>query len=159
MTRYAEHTEVSSDKSRAEIERTLSRYGADAFGYARDNTKNKAVISFRVGARFYRIVVPLPAQDDPEFTLTPSTRKRRTPQAAQDAWEQATRQRWRALALWIKAVLEASESGITTLEEALQPFILLPDGQTVGDWMQPQIDQAYETGQMPSFLPLLEHTK
>lgn len=31
MTRYAESTTVSSDTSRAEIERTLTRYGADQF--------------------------------------------------------------------------------------------------------------------------------
>lgn len=69
---------------------------------------------------------------------------------------EATRQRWRALALWIKAVLEAAEAGITTLEEALQPFTMLPDGCTVGEWMALQIEAAYETGRMPPMLPLLE---
>ena len=30
---YAQQTQVSTDKSRAEIERTLQRYGADQFMY------------------------------------------------------------------------------------------------------------------------------
>jgi hypothetical protein len=33
MTRFAEKTEVSSTKSRDEIERTLTRYGATGFMY------------------------------------------------------------------------------------------------------------------------------
>lgn len=33
MSRYAATTEVTSEKSRAEIERTVSRYGATGFMY------------------------------------------------------------------------------------------------------------------------------
>lgn len=33
MSRYAETTSVSSESSRGEIERTLSRYGASSFMY------------------------------------------------------------------------------------------------------------------------------
>ena len=36
MTRYAADTQVSVDASRAEIERTLTRYGATAFMYGWD---------------------------------------------------------------------------------------------------------------------------
>jgi hypothetical protein len=69
--------------------------------------------------------------------------------------EQAVRQRWRALALVIKAKLEAFESGIETFEQAFLANILLPDGQTVGQWMVPQVEQAYLTGTMPGLLPML----
>ena len=37
MTRYASSTEVSAGRSREEIERTISRYGATAFGYGWEN--------------------------------------------------------------------------------------------------------------------------
>jgi len=33
VSRYAEGTSVPADRSRAEIERTLTRYGADQFAY------------------------------------------------------------------------------------------------------------------------------
>jgi len=155
--KYAAQTQVSSDKSRFEIERILMRYGASGFLYGWDDERNRAMISFRIGGKMFKIVVPLPAKNDREFLYTPERGKPRSPQAAEMAWEQATWQRWRALTLWIKAVLEASESGITTLEEALQPFILLPSGETVGEWMKGQIANAYLTGKMPAFLPLPEN--
>lgn len=148
---YAKDTEVPADRSRGEIERTLERYGASAFMYGWD--AGRAVIGFEISGRRYRIALPLPDKDDRAFTYTPATHTRRAPQAARAAYEQAVRQRWRALALWIKAVLEASEAGITTIQEALQPFTVLPGGRTVADWMAPQIERAYQTGQMPAMLP------
>jgi len=33
--------------------------------------------------------------------------------------------------------------------------IVLPDGSTVGQFMRPQIESAYETGDMPNALPAL----
>lgn len=32
---------------------------------------------------------------------------------------------------------------------------VLPNGQTVGQWMLPQVEEAYSTGNMPSFMPEL----
>lgn len=150
MGKYAEGTEVSADRSRAEIERTLERYGADGFMYGWEG--NQAVVAFRMHGRMLRFGLPLPARE--AFRLTPTGRTR-TSNAADEAWRLATRQRWRALALVIKAKLEAVESGITSFEQEFLGNILLPDGQTVGDWMRPQIEQAYLTGQMSALLPLL----
>jgi hypothetical protein len=60
----------------------------------------------------------------------------------------------------VKALLEATESGLDALaERIMQSLILLPDGRTVGEWWQPQLERAYLTGEMPSFLPMLEHNK
>lgn len=151
MPTYAKETQVPADRSRAEIERTLSRYGATAFAYGWQGTR--AAIQFEIHNRRYRIALPLPDKSAPEFTRTPARGNRRSSDAAQAAWEQATRQRWRALALWVKAVLEASEAGIVTVEEALGPFVVLPDGSTVGEWLAPQLERIYETGQMPPMLP------
>ena len=134
-----------------EIERTLQRYGAQAFMYGWD--AGRAVIGFEIANRRYRIQLPLPDRNAPEFTRTPARNTRRTASAAQAAWEQATRQRWRALALWIKAVLEAAEAGIVTVDEALQPFIVLPDGRTVGEWLAPQLRAVYQSHRMPPLLP------
>ncbi|MDP2950662.1 MAG: hypothetical protein Q8P22_14155, partial [Chloroflexota bacterium] len=41
------------------------------------------------------------------------------------------RRRFRSLANYVKAVLDASESGIIRAEEALLPYLLLPEGDTV----------------------------
>lgn len=150
MSRFAENTSVSSEKSRAEIERTLSRYGADGFmyGWADGN----AIVAFRMNSRHVKFVLPMPDKSDKEFTRTP-TGKQRSRAQQESSYEQAVRQRWRALALVIKAKLEAVESGITVFDDEFMAHIVLPDGQTVGGWMRPQIARAYEQGGMPPLLP------
>ncbi len=153
MGTYANKTEVSASKSRDEIERTLRRYGTSGFmygwddGHPGDNERNhvpaKAMIQFRTdtpaGFRQVKIVIPMP-----------------DPKAAEKAYEQATRQRWRALALVVKAKLEAVESGITTFDEEFLAHIVMPNGRTVYEETRPQIAQAYETGEMPRLLPMPE---
>src|SRR5215831_5864853 len=111
MTRYAATTEVPSDRSRAEIERTLQRYGADQFMYGWET--RQAVIAFRAHGKQVRFELPLPDRRAREFTHTPGRQVLRSDGAQQEAYEQAVRQRWRALALVIKAKLEAVEAGIT----------------------------------------------
>jgi hypothetical protein len=158
MGRYAANTEVSSEKSRSEIERTLTRYGADQFMYGWQH--ESAVVAFRAQDRRVRFILPLPGRDEKRFTHF----KRAgywTPRTSQDAinkeYEQAVRQRWRALALVIKAKLEAIESGISTFEDEFLSHIRLPDGKTVGEWMKPQVAEAYRIGTMPNLLPMIEH--
>jgi len=150
MSRYAERTEVPSDRSRAEIERTLRRYGAAAFAYGWDH--QAATIMFEIAHRRVLFRLPMPDATHPDFTLTP-TGKVRTPSAAEQAYEQAVRQRWRALALVIKAKLEAVAAGITTVEDEFLAHIVLPDGRTVGQHTRPAIEAAYESGEMPALPP------
>ena len=148
---YAEKTSVSVSKTRAEIEELVQRYGADQFvsGYK----ANIAIIGFTMAGRQIRFVLPLP--DQKEYWYTPGRRQRRTDEAAHAAWEQACRARWRALYLIIKAKLEAVESGLSTVEKEFLYDIVLPDGRTAGEWMAPQIAEAYETGRMPAMLPMI----
>lgn len=148
--RYAENTQVSSDRSRAEIERTLRRYGATAFAYGWD--AEAATLMFEIANRRVMFRLPMPNPADKAFTLTP-TGKGRSAAAAEAAHEQAVRQRWRALALVIKAKLEAVAAGITTVEQEFLAHIVLPDGRTVGQHTQPVIAAAYETGEMRPMLP------
>lgn len=150
--RYAANTEVSSDKSKQEIERTLTRYGARRFAYAWDLDANRSIITFEVKDRRYRIVIPMPNPNDDDIRLTP-TGMLRSDGSARDAYEQSGKQRWRAAALYIKATLEAVETGITTLEQALLSNMLLADGQTVGEWSKPQLEAIYRTNRMPSLMP------
>ncbi|MEE7625403.1 hypothetical protein V3O24_04455 [Methylobacter sp. Wu8] len=147
---YAENTTVSSEKSRAEIERTLSRYGASSFMYGWNQTY--AQIAFDMNGRRIHFKLAMPDKSGSEITQTP-TGKPRSAGAAEQAYEQAVRQRWRALSLVIKAKLEAVEAGITEFEEEFLAHIVLPNGGTVGQFMLPQVEQSYATGQMPPLLP------
>ncbi len=53
----------------------------------------------------------------------------------------------------MKSKLEAVDSGIVTFEEEFLAHIVLPDGTRTGAWAVPQIERAYETGEMPALLP------
>lgn len=149
MTRYAANTEVSSSRSRDEIERTLERYGADQFLYGWQ--EESAIVGFRMNRRQIKFLLPLPSKNERRFTH--HSRGMRTADAALKEWEQAVRQRWRALALVIKAKLEAVESGIAEFEDEFMANIVLPNGQMVRDQVRPAIVHAYDTGDMPNLLP------
>ena len=60
--------------------------------------------------------------------------------------------------LVIKAKLEAVTTGISTLKAEFLANIVLPDNTTAGEWMLPQIDQAYRSGAMPPLLPAAGHS-
>jgi hypothetical protein len=148
--RYAQHTSVSSEKSKAEIERLLTRYGATSFASGWQN--DQAVIQFHMQDRRIKFVLPLPSQ-----SLTEFTHNRRGKVLPYDKmyklWEQATRQRWRALALVVKAKLEAVEAHIASFESEFMAHIVLPDGKTVAEHAAPMIAAAYKTGKVQALLP------
>ena len=142
---YAKDTTVSPARSREELERTLKRYGADAFSYGTDG--DRAVVAFRASGRMVRFEVQTP-------TVTHNRAGDRLAAGqATTATAKLERQRWRALLLVVKAKLESIESGIETFEEAFMAHFVLPDGTRFGEWAQPQIAAAYDTGQMPQLLP------
>ena len=149
--RYASATTVSVERSRAEIERILVRYGADQFLYARDDVASVEILGFRSHSRQVKFGLPMPQLSSFRFTLGKGLVRSET--AQEKAWEQAKRQRWRALALAIKAKLEIVEAGITTFEEEFLPHLVLPTGETVGSWILPQVAAAYDSGEMPALLP------
>ena len=133
---YASNTTVSTDKSRAEIERTLQRYGASSFGYGWED--DRAAIAFTAQDRQVRFVLALPDKNDRRFTHTEAKGIKRPPSQAAEQWEKACRQRWRALALVVKAKLEAIEAGISTFEDEFMAHVVLPDGSTV-NWVLPEV--------------------
>lgn len=145
---YAENTTVSTEKSRGEIERTLQRYSADQFMYGWN--QDQAIIGFRMAGRQIKFILKMP--DRKAFVKTETGRTRSESQAAKE-YEQACRQKWRALSLVIKAKLEAVEAGISIFEDEFMANIVLPNGDTVSQFMLPQITEAYETGAMPKMLP------
>lgn len=134
MSRYAKGTTVGADRSKAEIERVLVRYGATKFAYF--NEGDRAAIAFRVGDRGIRMRLPLPVPDD--FARTEKN-KVRPPAARAKECERATRQRWRALLLIVKAKLEAIESGVSTFDQEWLSFMVLPNGKTVAEQVLPQV--------------------
>lgn len=152
--RYATTTEVAVDKTRAEIETVLRKYGADAFAYSIDG--HHAKIGFRMSGRHFRFALTLPDPKRKDFLeyKQGSTTFLRAKGVPEKMWEQECRSLWRALLLVIRAKLEAVAVGITTLEDEFLSHLILPDGATVGEWIKPQVEQAYLRGDMPKNLQL-----
>lgn len=148
MTRYAENTSVPIERSRAEIEHTLSRFGAERFMSGWD--QQRAYIAFMAHGRAIRLAIEMP--DKAGFARTPKTKKMRAADEAMRAWEQACREKWRGLALLVKAKLVAIDNGDATFENEFLAYTVLPEGQTVSEWLQPQIVQTLATGRMPPLL-------
>ena len=93
MTRYAAGTDVSADKSQAEIKRTIHRYGAGGFFSLEDWDGGRSVIGFALNGLSVKITLELPQPGDRAYTHSPNAGRVRKPAAALKAWEQACRQR------------------------------------------------------------------
>lgn len=131
---YAHGTDVPVPKTRMEIETQLSRHGAHQYMTGTDSRAGVGFVAFTLQGRQYRI------------TLQRHAAPGRKP-------EQVEREQWRALLLVIKAKLEICSRGDATPEREFMAHLVLPNGLTVGDWLGPQIADAYEGGRMPPLLP------
>lgn len=147
MGKYAEDTHVPVERSRAEIEKILTKYGSDQFtcGWGKD----KAVIAFRMKNYCMKIEMPLPALQ-PE---TKSWNQKKGLYYTSDSVAKETRRRWRAMVLYIKAKLESVESEIVSFEQAFFAHIVLPNKQTASEYLLPKIKESYQGGEMPKMLP------
>lgn len=132
---YAEGTSVPVERSRAEIEKVLAKYGADQFVYA--SATEAALIGFRMKDRMVRFHLPLPFGQQ---------------YSSEEGRGKESRRRWRCLLLVIKAKLEAVSSKITTFEEEFYAHILLPGGLTVYEMSHKAIENAYKTQKPPTLL-------
>lgn len=129
---YALRTKVPVDRTKTEIEQTLSRYGADRFAYFTE--PEKAIIVFEIQNSRVRFDLPL------------------IPGPSSSA-EQKRRERWCALLLCIKAKLESVASKIETFEEAFLAHVVLPDGQTVYQHTAPRLEAIAKGGELGPLLP------
>ena len=82
------------------------------------------------------------------------TGRQRKGNIAEKHREQGVRAKWRALALCIKAKLEAVESGISHFEDEVLANFVMPNGRTFGECVVPQIEKIYKNGSVPNQLLL-----
>jgi hypothetical protein len=150
--KYAQGTEVTADRSRTEIERTLERFGASAFAYGWSSDRGTAQVMFEANGRRVRFELPMPDRSSKEFIYNGRGTQRTEP-GIRAAYDAEVRRRWRALALVVKAKLEAVATSIVSFEEEFMAHIVLPSGETVGQWVGPQLEQVYGRGDMPALLP------
>jgi hypothetical protein len=146
---YAANTSVPVEKSRAEIERLLSRHKCTKFMAGVDHELHRATVQFYAHDRIVKFEIGLPNPADPKYKRIKNSYLQRTASGVEKLVAQEERTRWRALLLVIKAKLEAVESGIATFEDEFLAHVLLPNSQTVAEYVGPQVAQIYKTGRMP----------
>jgi hypothetical protein len=144
---YAASSETPSERTRNDIHKLLTKNGATHFGYL--NSPDEDTVGFEMEGRRIKLVLPLPSREDDRVIYTDSGRFMRTPKEQVKAYEQLIRSRWRALYLVIKAKIEAVALGISTFEDEFLSGTVLPNQQTVSEYLQPQIARVYMTGKMP----------
>jgi hypothetical protein len=133
MAQFAARTRVPIDKTKADIERLVKRYGAKGFASGWHN--DAARIEFVCHNRHIRFTVVVPQG------------------------EQAARQKWRALLLLVKAKLEAVDAKIASFEEVFVGEIVMPGtGKTIWETVREPIRLNYE-GKKPTPLLGFEHDR
>lgn len=146
--RFAQETTVPVEKTKAEIESLVTRYGATGFrsGWSGDISQ----VEFAAKERVIRFTLPLPSRDDKAFRTSKAGNPIFDQSKRLKLWEQACRQRWRALLLAIKAKLEAVSIGISEFEAEFLANIVDPiTGRTVGESVRPMIAARYEGRDVP----------
>jgi hypothetical protein len=124
MRRYAEGTQVSVNSSQGEIAGILHTHGVRKQGWM--SSPDGDELMFELGGHSFRFQILRPTITEIR-RLYPNTRDERAKLDAE--W----RRRWRANVLLLKAKLEFIDSGDTTLERELLPYMLTASGQTVGE--------------------------
>lgn len=141
MSLYAQNTDVPVERSRAEIDRLLTKHGATSTGILVDG--DLAVVHFVIKGARYRLDVPLPSAAD----LEAGRRSRRGL-----TLEQLRRERWRAVVLLLKSKLEVARLGITTIEREFLSDLVLPNGATVHEQFADAIRAGLGSGPRPKQL-------
>jgi hypothetical protein len=157
-TTYAAGTTVSVEKSKAELDALLGKHGASSRGIVVDDDRGLALVAFQLKGLRYRMEVPMPK---PDAFVRPETVPRnwngmsaaQREDWARRAWDQAMRERWRAVVLLVKAKLELVRIGISTVEKEFLADLLLPNGETVNIAIARQLQEALASGTMP-MLPM-----
>lgn len=143
---YAADTRVPVERSRAEIEATLKRYGCAEFAY--HEQPEGAAIMFKLRGHAFRLEVPFPPAPASDARGQARLLDRRA---------QEVRQRWRVLLLLLKSKLEAVECGLMRFEDEFLGSMLLPGNQTVAQALRDQIGEAL-TGKVRLMLPAAGET-
>lgn len=142
MNQFASKTSVSVPNTQAEIRKTLERYKATGFVFGESG--GQALCAFEMFNRRVKFVLPMPVYG--------KTKNSKGWIMSEQNCAQQARTAWRSLLLAIKAKLVCVDVGISTFEEEFLAHIVMPNGQTVGQAIGPQIDNSYKTGVMPPLL-------
>jgi hypothetical protein len=125
---FAEGTSVPVGRTKDEIERLVTKYGATRFasGWKDDGVVG---ISFAAKGRLVRFTLQLPTSKNAPVTS-------RSFNSISTWIDRETRRRWRCLLLVIKGKLDAVESGISTFDEQFLAHVVGPGNMTFYEYVR-----------------------
>lgn len=151
---YAANTNVAVSRSKEIVERELSRAGATRI--VTGVMDDQAFITFQLNGR----VIHFTMQLEPRSKFATVTKYRKqvatSPVQQDQLFEQASRSKWRALALCIKAKLVSVAEGVESFEEAFLAHTMVPkEGggmQRFAEVALPALTDAYESDNAPRLM-------
>lgn len=150
MANYASNTDVSQERSIEEIKNNLRRFGADSFSSYESSRHNMAGLEFEMNNRRVRFLITIPNRD--EFVKTETGRDRTTNQVNLE-WEKAIRQKWRSLALIVKAKLVAVNENVVEFDQEFAMHFVTANGQTMYEQIKPKMEEYCNSSEFPALMP------
>jgi hypothetical protein len=143
MRRYAEDTAVPISRSRSEIDRLLREWGATGIQWTDEFERDRVTLRFiwpRGEQRFQaRFMICLRTRAE----LEPDAIDRRTRRVSKVKMDRLLADRGkrehRVLALWLKAALNAVDSGLVDAKTLFLPWLEGNDGRTVAELAVPHL--------------------
>ena len=131
MTRYAEGTKVSVESSRGEITGILTKHGIDRIAQMVGPDGDQLV--FELAGQSYRLQIRRPTLEEVKERYVADGGRWNLVYDPQAKVDQEWRRRWRATVLLLKAKLEFIDSGDSTIEREMMPYLLVKGNQTLED--------------------------
>lgn len=140
MSRYATKTAVPVDRSMAEVRGILLKNNAQAVAIA--ESLDAASVQFIFENHPYKFIIKYPTFRDHQIQYTKSGKARTETQMHKEINDEHKRL-WRAMVLYIKAAIEAHQSGLVNLKKSLMGNLVLSDGsgQTVYQRLERDIEK------------------
>lgn len=145
VRRYAAGTTVEVSKTKGEMMELLTAHGASHTGFGTEENPPRDVVMFKLSGKHYQFAIAKPTKEEAVKEAGPRT-------TTADWISREWKRRWRAHLLLIKSILEFAEDDTMGAQKLLLPFVMLPDGTTVGDTLPGQLDELYTSGKMPKLL-------
>lgn len=139
---YAKGTKTEIGTTETQIKKMLQRAGAERIAMMEEPAR--AIIAFHLNGRAIRFNLPLPTRDQFASTRRGTGFQENKASTVDNLWMQASRERWRQLHLCIKAKLESVEQNIELFDDAFLSQIVMPDGETIGEKVKPQMTALME---------------
>lgn len=125
---YARGTEVSVDRSMAQVRQVLFKNGAQ--GVAMAESREACSVRFIYDDIPYKFSIQFPSASEPRVVFDKAKRKR-TLKQIESFIEKEKMRLWRAMLLYITAAIEAHNNGLVDLKKSFMANMITSDGKTI----------------------------